>query len=240
MRITVPREREREVAPGSYDSICYACVDLGTQSTPYGAKRQLYVAWELPRELNSQGKPFVVGKFYTLTGDARGALRQDLESWFGRVFDQGELEEIDLLAELIGRTGTLGLMHNTAPNGQIRARVTSIALPRRGTAERTATANAPITFGIEDGLDRGAYDALPEWLRTIVAKSPQYREAVAPKTPQGSTDERLKAHLGTKRDPARAAGTVNDLDDDLDHDITFIDANPAAEPIPVLRKRVVA
>jgi len=173
MRITIPREREREIAPaGSHDTTCYAVVDLGTQNTLYGAKRQLYVAWELPKELNSRGKPFVVGKFYNLTGDARGNLRQDLESWFGRVLDQAELEELDLLEELIGRTGTLGLAHQTTPQGQTRAVVTSIMLPRRGTAERMRTMNAPIIFGLEDGLDRKAYDDLPEWLRNIVARSP--------------------------------------------------------------------
>jgi hypothetical protein len=216
MRITIPREREREIAPaGSHDAVCYTIVDLGTQSTPYGAKRQLYVAWELPQELNSRGKPFAVGKFYNLTGDARGALRQDLESWFGRVFDQGELEELDLLTELIGRTGTIGLVHNTGQNGQPRAAVTSIMLPRRGTVERAQTVTAPIKFGIEDGFDRNAYDALPEWLRNIVARSPEYQSAVAPEIAQGSTDERLKAHLGARWQPASAAGSSRDLDDDI-------------------------
>jgi hypothetical protein len=220
MRITIPKERAREIAPaGSHDATCYTVVDLGTQITAYGVKRQLYLAWELPQELNSNGKPFVVGKFYTLTGDARGKLREDLESWFGRVFDQGEIEELDLLAELTGRTGTLGLVHNTTQNGQTRAQVTSIMLPRRGTAERIATVNAPITFGIEDGLDRNAYDALPEWLRNIVAKSPEYQKAVAPETAQGSTDERLKEHLGKNRKkPATPAGKA---DQELDDDIPF-------------------
>jgi hypothetical protein len=220
MRITIPKERAREIAPaGSHDATCYTVVDLGTQSTPYGAKRQLYVAWELPQQLNSGGSPFQLGKFYNLTGDARGALRQDLESWFGRVFDQAELEGLDLIKELIGRTGTLGLVHQTAQSGQTRAQVSSIMLPRRGTAERIPTVTAPITFGIEDGLDRNAYDALPEWLRNIVAKSPEYQRAVAPETPQGSTDERLKAHLGKNRKkPATPAGKA---DQDLDDDIPF-------------------
>jgi hypothetical protein len=76
MRITIPKEREREIAPaGSHDATCYCCVDLGTQNTPYGAKRQLYLAWELPDEVNSQGKPFLIGKFYNLTGDARAVVR---------------------------------------------------------------------------------------------------------------------------------------------------------------------
>src|SRR5215469_5101520 len=217
MRISIPKEREREIAPaGSYDAICYCCVDLGTQRTPYGAKRQLYVAWELPNELNSKGKPFQVGKFYNLTGDARSNLRQDLESWLGRVFDQAELEGLDLLEELIGRTGTIGLVHQVNQNGQVRANVTSIMLPRRGTAERLQPATAPIEFGLEDGLDRNAYNELPEWLRNIVVRSPEYQNAIAPETAQGSTDERLKAHLGTGRQAATASRTTREeLDDEI-------------------------
>jgi len=221
MRISIPKEREREVAPaGSHDAACYCCVDLGTQNTPYGAKRQLYVAWELPHELTSRGKPFVVGKFYNLTGDARGALRQDLESWFGRVLDQAELEELDLIDELIGRTGTIGLMHQTNQNGQTRTQVTSIMLPRRGTAARIETVTAPIKFGLEDGLNRNAYDELPEWLRGIVGRSPEYQKAVAPETLQGSTDERLKSHLGKKKKQQPATAAAN-LDQELDDDIPF-------------------
>jgi hypothetical protein len=90
------------------DAVCYCVVDLGTQRTPYSVKRQLYVAWELPQELNLKGKPFLVGKFYNFTGDSRGPLRQDLESWFGRVLDQAELEKLDLINELIGRIGQIG------------------------------------------------------------------------------------------------------------------------------------
>jgi hypothetical protein len=74
-------------------------------------------AWELPHELTSKGKPFVIGKFYNLTGDARGNLRQDLESWFGRALDLAELEELDLILEVIGRTGTIGLMPQSNQSG---------------------------------------------------------------------------------------------------------------------------
>jgi hypothetical protein len=171
-----------------------------------------------PEPAKPPPRPGVVGKFYTLTGDARGKLREDLESWFGRVFDQGEIEELDLLAELIGRTGTLGLVHNTGQNGQTRAQVTSIMLPRRGTAQRVSTINAPITFGLEDGLDRNAYDALPEWLRNIVAKSPEYQRAITPETAQSSTEERLKSHLGKNKQPAGASAKA---DQELDDDIPF-------------------
>jgi hypothetical protein len=113
---------------------------------------------------------------------------------------------------------TRALVHNTTQSGQTRAQVTSIMLPRRGTAERISTVNAPITFGIEDGLDGNAYDELPEWLRNIVAKSPEYQRAVAPETPQGSTDDHLKAHLGKKKQPANTSAKA---DQELDDDIPF-------------------
>jgi hypothetical protein len=238
MRITIPREREREIAPaGSHEAVCYCCVDLGTQTTPYGVRRQLYVAWELPHELNSKGKPFLVGQFYNLTGDARGRLRQDLESWFGRVFEPSELDGLDLLDELIGRTGTIGLVHQAGQNGQLRAQVTSIMLPRRGTPERELPTTTPLAFGLEDGLDRDAYGDLPEWLRGIIAKSPEYQQAIAPTLARGSTDGRLKVHLGGAGQ--RAAAPSGTVDDDIDDAIPFISNDLAAEPIPVLRKRTV-
>jgi hypothetical protein len=79
-----------------------------------------------------------------------------------------------------------------------------------------STVNAPLAFGLEDGLDRAAYDALPEWLRNIVAKSPEYQRAAAPEMSHGSTGARLKAHLGAKKQPTAVSTTVReDLDDDI-------------------------
>ena len=92
--------------------------------------------------------------------------------------------------------------------------MTSIMLPRRGTPQHVETVTAPIQFGFEDGFSRDAYNELPEWLRNIVARSPEYQRAVSPET--GSTDDRLKAHLGKKKQPAAAAAAANQtLDDDI-------------------------
>jgi hypothetical protein len=111
-------------------------------------------------------------------------------------------------------------------------------MKRRGVDERMPLITAPVKFGIGEGFDRNAYEALPEWLRTIVAKSPEYQKAVASETPQGPTDERPKAYLGKKRQqPAAAAGKA---DRKLDDEIPFATSDPAVEPIPVLSKRIVA
>jgi hypothetical protein len=119
MRITVPKEKEREIAPpGSHYGVCYTVCDLGSQPGPYGTKRQIYVAWELPEETTSNGKPHAVGKFYNLTANERGSLRQDLESWFGQMLTNGEIEGLDLTEALLGRTASIGIMRSTRQDGQ--------------------------------------------------------------------------------------------------------------------------
>jgi hypothetical protein len=58
MRLNIPKQKPRELPPaGSHDATCYAVVDLGTQNGPYGANRQIYIAWELPEEQTSRGHP---------------------------------------------------------------------------------------------------------------------------------------------------------------------------------------
>jgi hypothetical protein len=218
MRITIPREQPREIAPpGSHDATCYCIADLGTQTTQYGAKRQIYIAWKLPDEKTTKGRPHALGKFYNLVSDARGNLRQDLESWLGRVLQDNELCEIDLCSELIGRTATLGVAHDLDKNSRPRAVVTSVMLPRRGVPQRTQTLNAPMAFGLEDGFDKAVYDILPEWLRGIITRSPEYKQAIAPDATKGTTAERLKRHLGNGEED----GSLPRAEDDLDDDIPF-------------------
>jgi len=221
MKLNIPKQKPREIPPaGSYNATCFAVVDLGTQNGPYGAKRQLWVSWELPEEETSRGKPHTVVRYYSLTASRKGNLRQDLESWFGRVFSDEELPQLDLIAELIGRTATIGVMHDVGKDGEPRAQITSIMLPRKGIPVRTATVNAPITFALDDGLDREAYNSLPEFLREIISRSPEYQAATRPDPAEGTLDKRVKAKLTTTPSPAKKpekpkVTVAEDLDDEI-------------------------
>src|SRR5262249_13935961 len=121
MKITIPAEKEREIAPpGSHYATCYCVCDLGSQSGPYGSKHQIDLSWELVDELTSRGKPHVLGKFYNLVADGRGALRQDLESWFGKPLSSTEIGSLELTEALLGRTATLGIMRDVRQDGKPR------------------------------------------------------------------------------------------------------------------------
>jgi hypothetical protein len=175
--IKPPKGSAREVAPaGSHDAVCFRIADLGTQTGQYGAKRQIHISWELSDETNSHGKPFVVGKFYNLVSNSRGTLKQDIESWFGRTIDEDDFCEMDLANALQGRTCTLGIVHEVAADGKPRETITSIMLPRKGIPIHKQTQSDPVAFSLESPLDRDSYNALPEFLRNIIARSPEYQD----------------------------------------------------------------
>src|SRR5215469_18163395 len=137
MTIVLPDLKQRELVPaGTHLGICTTIADLGTQAGPYGSKRQLYIAWELPDELRSDGKPFVIGKFYTLSSDPKATLRQDIESWEGRPLTQADFGKFDISTR-VGSTCMLGIAHKTNDNGGApRAVVASVLRAPKGTPAR--------------------------------------------------------------------------------------------------------
>jgi hypothetical protein len=86
-------------------------------------------------------------------------------------------------------------------------------LPPRGKPAKTQTINDPIVFGLDGEFDRRAYEALPQWLKTIVSRSPEYRRATDPSA-GSTTAERLDMHLG-------GGGSEKRPDPDLDDQIPF-------------------
>jgi hypothetical protein len=226
MAFKVQRGKDREIIPpGAHYAVCYGVVDLGTQSSKFGAKPQAYIRWELPVEAVNGGKPPTIGKFYTVTDDPRGNLRQDLESWMGRTFTTDEFCALDL-EDLIGRTCTLGVANSAATDGRMRATITSIMLPNRGMPERAQPLTAPMSFTFDGAFNKQAYNDLPPWLRDIVARSPEYRKATEPELAQGTTADRMRQRLGTDPQAASEGGVTRlsgkpGVDDDLDDAIPF-------------------
>jgi hypothetical protein len=208
----VPKSPPRETAPaGSHDAICFQLVDLGTQIGPYRAKRQIYISWELPEELTSKGKPFVVGRFYNLVANAKGALKQDVESWFGRTIEEDEFCELDLAHELIGRTCTIGIVNEALADGKTKATITSIMLPRKGLPKTTQPMNDPMSFSLEEPLNRDAYAALPEWLRNIIARSTEYQQLVrGDHAGHGTLGDQVKEKLTPSRKPLQRPPSKED------------------------------
>ena len=85
-RIVMPALKAFELPPaGSHLGTLYGVVELGTQRTEFEGridhKPQLRLQFELPDERMSTGRPFAIGRTYTLSSHERSALRQNVEAW---------------------------------------------------------------------------------------------------------------------------------------------------------------
>ena len=83
---------------GTHVARCVQLIDLGTQYSDFYKKsaHKILLGWELPNELQDDGKPFLVWRRYTLSLSDKSNLRKDLKSWRGREFTATELEGFEL------------------------------------------------------------------------------------------------------------------------------------------------
>jgi hypothetical protein len=203
----MPELKERELVPaGAHTAVCITVADLGTQQGPYGSKRQLYISWELPDELRSDGKPFVVGKFYTLSSDPKATLRADIEGWEGRPLTKADFGKLDI-GSRVGTTCILGIAHKSTDDASPpRAVIASVMRPPKGTPTRMSPPTGAVVLSLaQRPFDHAAYEALPEWLRAIVAKSPEYTVAINAQPPSASNQVQLQKALNVGAMPPAAS-----------------------------------
>ena len=179
--------------PGSYAARAYRIIDIGTQTGEYQGKqtirRQVIVGWELDEKM-TDGRPFVVSKFYTASLNEKATLRHDLEGWRGRQFTEDELMGFDP-KKLIGQPCLLSL---TKPDkGKIK--VASVGkLPKSMTAPELS--NAPFFFSLDD-FDPSAFDGLSDGIKKLVMQSPEY---MAARNPRSMDDGNREAAMASTDD----------------------------------------
>lgn len=118
------------VEPGTYAAICTRILDMGLQPLgTYGDKRRILITWELD-EMQTDGEPFLISQSYTLSLSKKANLRNDLQSWRGKVFSESELAGFDL-ENLVGKGCMLNIIHN-AVGDKTYANIASISTLPRG------------------------------------------------------------------------------------------------------------
>lgn len=182
--------------PGSYAAVCYKIIDIGTQTFEYQGKansrRQVILGWELD-ELMSDGRPFVISKFYTASLSEKANLRHDLAAWRGRDFTPEELGGFSP-RNILGKPCLVTLTKND--KGKVR--VTGVAkLPKgMGPPKRT---NADVFFHLDE-FDGATFDSFSDGVKKLIVQSPEYQELMG---------KRAQAK------PGNGAGHFDDMADDL-------------------------
>jgi hypothetical protein len=212
----MPEERSFELPPpGSHVAVCFRIVDLGTQTGQYGPRAQILFSWELPDELQADGRPFTISRRYGLSSGRKSSLRADVEGWLGRVLTGNDFGKFDL-STLLGTTCLIGIKHEVREDGRTFANVTSVMRRPKAVAERMPPSNEAVSLSLaERPFRRFEYEQLPEWVRNVIAQSPEYAAAIAPRPPViAATKQRLKGILADHPAP-KPEPVVQPLDDEL-------------------------
>lgn len=165
---------------GSHVAVCYRVVDLGTQQTEFNGekKRQhkIMLSWELPDEKMQDGRPFSIHQRYTFSSFERATLRQHLEAWRGKRFEDHEFGPGGFdLAKLLGVPCLLTILHNRKGE-KTYANIGSIAKLPKGTPVPQHT-NDLLCFQIEP-FDPVAFSKLSQGVQKVIMQSPEYQEAI--------------------------------------------------------------
>lgn len=171
---------------GSYAAICYRIIDLGTQKGEYlgvpNEKHQCLISFELDEKM-SDGRPFAVSKFYTVSLNEKANLRKDLEGWRGRAFTEEELAGFDP-KNVLGKPCMLSLIRTDKG----KTKIASISkLPKGMNAPEPV--NPQLYFTMQAKTLDPAFDTLSEGIKKIIMQSPEYHALVNKvRPPAGNTD----------------------------------------------------
>lgn len=197
MSLTISQsdEKDFEIVPaGVYTARCYQVVDLGTQEvqTQGGVKLQhkAMIRWEI---LNDEikmddGKPFSVGKKYTLSLFEGAYLYKDLVSWRGKAFTAADLEGFNI-SNLLGVYVTLQVIHEPSKDGK-RTYANVQTLMKYQGKEKPKPVNKDVLLELEvDTFDQEAFNNLIDYLKKQIVESPEYQNIMANKVPAEKTDD---------------------------------------------------
>jgi hypothetical protein len=147
-----------ELQPGTYQAVCRAVFDIGSQKREYlgqiSWKKQVIVMFEVNERMAQEpyiNERFNISKWYTQSLHEKSVLRKDLENWRGKSFTEDELQGFDL-EKLVGINCMLTIIKSK--NGK-----------------STIGGIGPVMKNIELLTIEKPVNDIPEWVMNIKAKS---------------------------------------------------------------------
>lgn len=168
---------------------CYSIIDLGTQEKKYKGnvdyKRQILVGFELPNQLIKIEKdgekikmPMVISKKYTLSFNKKAALRLDLEAWYGKKFNDKDIENSGGFdpSKILGLPGQILIDINEADNGNTYANIRGL-MPLAEGQVCPEQVHPSFIFDLDE-FDRAKWEQMSEKMRSWIAQSPEAKKVL--------------------------------------------------------------
>lgn len=175
-------EKSNDFTPcpaGVHKAVCVRFVDLGTQTDdgPYGhqVRRQVMISWEIAEErveVDGNDLPMIFNQYYTWSMHEKANLRQALEAWRGKGFNDDDLcgpPKGFNTRNLIGVGCQIHIMHNEKGKAKLKS---IIPLKKE---DWPKLEGVPVYFQMqEQPLDMTAYDRLSDFHKGKIMASPQW------------------------------------------------------------------
>lgn len=175
-----PEQKEFELIPvGNHVARCFQMIQMGTHKVENMGKESLKekvrITWELSNELREDGKPFVIGKEYTLTMSDMGNLRPMLESWRGQAFTPDEAKAFNI-TKVLGVPCLINVIHEKSKKdaSKVYANIAGITPLPKG-MEMPAQINDTLIITIEDFVDPELSKKVPEFVFKKIQESQEYK-----------------------------------------------------------------
>lgn len=186
MRASVTGGGDFELPPEGYQKArCIRAIDLGTQESKYkdqvSLKRQLLLMFEIPGvrvEWEGEDRAALISKKYNLTFSNKATLRKDMESWYGKKFNDKDIEAAGGFdpAKVVGRPAKIQITHSD--DGKY-ANI-GVIIPE----DDCPPQEHPSVIIDLDDLDLEAWNGLSEKMQVWIGQSPEYKEIVEKQSPK--------------------------------------------------------
>jgi hypothetical protein len=191
MKLNTDTKTTERVEPkvGLTPAVLSGIVDLGTQETNFGAKRQVMLTWELPLQTHvfddeKGAQPLVRNKTYTMSLHEKSGLRKAIRGITGKDVE-GEFELFDLL----GANCMLNLIEAQGNDGKMYINIDSITPLMDGMTK--AQPQEIKKFSLDE-FDMNDYMSLYGWVQDKIKASPEYKklneQEAAKEAPKGAEE----------------------------------------------------
>ena len=174
---------------GNHLAVCYEVIDLGTQESTFEGEtkrqRKIWIGWETASEQMEDGRPFVIGRRYTLSSHEKSTLRKDLESWRGKKFTDEDIAKFDIKA-LIGCACFLNVVHSVKGDRTYANITTVAALPKGTVTPELVNQKVYLSLDVSE-YEPEMMDLISDRMAETVKASPEWRAAHA--AAEGETAE---------------------------------------------------
>ena len=136
----IAKDNQKEFKPlgaGTHVGRCCGVIQLGTITDNFKGeevtRNRIFISFEVPNELQENGKPYTIGQEFTLSMNSKGNLLPFIESMLGKKLPKEETKEFDVFS-LLSKTAMLNVIHSTpTAEGVVYANIKSVSPLPKGT-----------------------------------------------------------------------------------------------------------